>query len=148
MSTWNREKSRAHGPKDASPFRLADLPPEIRILIFEEHLKWRIKRIASHIKLGKKFSTKQETGTPSLIKALRPNSTLYSEALDVYFDLSTLRISINNEQRVKYLPRQITERARSLELWYGYVHLFPITADFELTSDAVSKWGVMPGDWN
>lgn len=59
--------------------------------------------------------------TPELIKALRPDAKMYTEALDVYFDLSAFSISSNSEARFRYMSRQTLERAQSLEIWYGYV---------------------------
>ena len=123
MPNKYQEIPKARLREDKPPFPLADLPPEIRILIFEEYVRW----INRDIKVWKKFSREKASNIPDLIKALRPNSTLYSEALDVYYNLSTLSISKNNEKRVKYMPRRVAERARSLELWYGYVHILPIT---------------------
>ena len=98
--------------------RLADLPPEIRILIFTEHLKWRIQRDTD---MARRYEKDRGSETPELIKALRPNVKIYTEALDVYFDLSTFTISSNNEARFKYMTRQTLERMRCLEIWYGYV---------------------------
>ena len=134
MPNKHREISKAGHREDKSPFRLADLPPEIRILIFKEYLLWRIHH---DIKIWKKFSKAVPSNTPGLIKALRANPTLYSEVLDVYFDLSTLSISKNNQNRVKYLPRPVAERALSLELWYGYVHVLLITA--ELSPNVIQR---------
>jgi hypothetical protein len=135
MPNKYQEIPKARRREDKPSFPLADLPPEIRILIFEEYVRWRINR---DIKVWKKSSRGKAFNIPDLIKALRPNSTLYSEALDVYYNLSTLSISKNNEKSVKYLPHRVAERARSLELWYGYVHISP-SPPLSLTHDAESR---------
>ena len=102
-------------------FRLADLPPEIRILIFTEYLEWEIRRDAEFAKL---YEKDKGSKTPELIKALRPDMKMYTEALDVYFDLATFTISSNNKAQFKYMRQQTLERMRSLEIWYGYVAIY------------------------
>jgi hypothetical protein len=98
--------------REEVPFRLADLPPEIRIHIFEIYLYWRRDM---DIKSQARSSRRQ----PELIQALRPLPVLYDEALEVYYDNLPLVASNFNLNRVKYIPRTITGRVRSMELWYG-----------------------------
>jgi hypothetical protein len=102
-------------------FRLADLPPEIRILIFTEYLECEIQRDTEFAKV---YEKDKGLKTPELIKALRPDMKMYTEALDVYFDLSTFTISSNNDSKFKYMRQQTLERVRSLEIWYGYVAIY------------------------
>jgi hypothetical protein len=105
----------------SSPFRLGDLPPEIRILIFTEHLVWRWQARGMTYGSGRK-----EFNTPELIIALRADPKLCTEALDVYFDNCTFTISSNNEARFRYMTRRTLRRVRSLEIWYGYVAPKPV----------------------
>ncbi|KAF8863706.1 hypothetical protein BDZ45DRAFT_685611 [Acephala macrosclerotiorum] len=87
-----------------APLRIFDihkLPVEIRILIFRQCiLEWEPSRF-----------------TPPLIKALRPEPSLYHEALDVYYSFkqcSTPRMG----ERAKGISPSVLRRACSLRVWY------------------------------
>jgi hypothetical protein len=127
------------------PFRLGDLPPEIRILIFTEYLKWSIQRDTT---MARRFEKDKGSKTPELIKALRPDQKMYTEALDVLFDLSIFTISSNNHVIFKYMTRQTLERVRILEIWYGYVVSLPSQEPFSNTWQSDSRSAIGPGNWN
>ncbi|KAE9379396.1 hypothetical protein N431DRAFT_157921 [Stipitochalara longipes BDJ] len=86
-----------------SKFNFLDLPIEIQILIVREYvLCWPL---VGH--------------TPDLIKALRPESEIYQQALFIFYSSRTVSISANNEHRILAMPRALQKRAVSVDLWYG-----------------------------
>jgi len=85
------------------PFRLSDLPAEIRILIF------------------RKCVSRRENGkAPALIEALRRNPQLYHEALEVYYSINDFSVSFNTRYRLDLNGNPVLKRILSLRLWYEY----------------------------
>jgi hypothetical protein len=107
-----REISRAPRPYKSTPkksyatasnFIIRGLPLELRAIIFREDLlEWVNDKL-----------------TPVLIKALRPESQLYQEALDLFYSLKTCSISARNERSVLSMPQSVLKRVLSVDLSYG-----------------------------
>lgn len=84
-------------------FKLRGLPPEVRIQIFElevKRWKWRGRN-------------------PPLLAALRPDSVMYDEALEIYYGITSFSISYRNEKKIGWMPSSIKDRVETLEIWFG-----------------------------
>lgn len=91
-----------------STFDLANLPLELRLLIFEEYFKSASSRKWN----GKNLS---------LIKALRGNPMLYHEALNIFYLKATFVLTVENANRciIRMSPKLLrTIRSIRLELKY------------------------------
>ncbi len=84
-------------------FKLRGLPPEVRIQIFELEIKrwkWRGRN-------------------PPLLAALRPDSVMYDEALEIYYGITSFSISYRNDKKIRWISSCIKDRVETLEIWYG-----------------------------
>lgn len=90
-------------PKESLSFNLRGLPTEVRIVIFEIEIKrW---------KWGRR--------TPPIVQALRPDSVMYFEALEIYYEVMSFAIITRNQNHIKWMPDSVKERVKILEIWYG-----------------------------
>jgi hypothetical protein len=89
-------------------FNLHKLPAELRACIFQHYLE--TERSSAPYR------------TPPLIIALRPDSILYHETLDIFYRISTFRLTAENERLLmaRMSPR-LLRTIRSLNVKFSYV---------------------------
>jgi hypothetical protein len=87
MPTVKMSSSRPYPPAWQPGLDVVDLrklPPELRACIFQHYIETE-RSPAGH-------------RTPPLIITLRPDSVLYNEILDIFYRISTLRLTAENER--------------------------------------------------
>ena len=87
------------------------LPPEIRTMIYELCLKSR-HVVGWH---------------PGLLQALRPDKTLYNEALEMYYRVNIFELNKNNSMTFRnHAPPRLLDNVKDLVLDTRYAALLPL----------------------
>lgn len=84
-------------------FRIKALPAELRILIFQNYL---LPRGCDCIEAS------------ALVRALRPDSEMYAEVLEVFFAVRNFRVSKGNRKSIMTTSREVLGRITTLEVAY------------------------------
>jgi hypothetical protein len=83
-----------------TPFHLRHVPAEVRLLIFAQVFNVEGPALKS----------------PPLLQAVRGDPKLYGEALEVFYNLNTFRLSVQNSESRKLMSRNTIMSIQSLEI--------------------------------
>lgn len=84
-------------------FRIKSLPAELRILIFRHYL---LPQECDCIEAA------------ALVRALRPDSEMYAEVLEVFFTVRNFRVSKGNRKSILTAGQEVLRRITTLEIEY------------------------------